>query len=168
MKLQDDWEAVYQEYVPDVYKFLLYFTGNHEDAQDITQETFIKAFVKWEQNRHLLSVKAWLLTIARNIAVDRLRKRSRTQNLFNLLRSEPVYTPQLPEELVNATERKRELYAAIQSMKPEYRAVTILRGVQDQTPSETAEILQWTQNKVNVMYHRAIKMLRDKMPEGRW
>ena len=154
-----DWAVVYEEHVQYVYRFLMYYLGNREDAEDITQETFIKAFNAWGGFDHRSSVRTWLIAIARNLAVDRIRRSQRSRLLQRLFRQE---VDPLPDEMFNQEETKREMYAAIQTLKPNYRAVVILRGVQEYSIAEVADILGWSESKVKVTFHRAIKSLSQK------
>src|SRR3954470_104905 len=71
---QIDWSAVYAEYLPRVYSFFLYRIPNSADVEDLTAATFEKAWRRRDSYReNLASVGTWLLTIARNVAVDHLR-----------------------------------------------------------------------------------------------
>lgn len=162
----DEWDNVYGEYADDVFRFLVHFVGNREDAKDLTQEAFIKAFSKWEKFDHRSGVKTWIFTIARNLAVDRLRKKHRFNTLLRLFRNEPADNPVLPEQLVSMDEGRQTLYKVIQSLQPNYRSVMILHGIQEYTFSETASILGWSENKTKVNFHRAMKSLRHTLREG--
>lgn len=68
-----------------------------------------------------------------------------------------------PAEQLDLQEEQQALYRAIQQIKPAYREVLILRGIKGLSAKETAEILQWSENKVNVTLHRAMKAVRDKL-----
>jgi RNA polymerase sigma-70 factor (ECF subfamily) len=68
-----------------------------------------------------------------------------------------------PEELLDVQEEQQALYRAIQQLKPTYREVLILRGIKGLSAKETAEILNWSENKVNVTLHRAMKAVKDKL-----
>ncbi|MGZ6507370.1 MAG: RNA polymerase sigma factor [Tumebacillaceae bacterium] len=155
----NDWADVYEEHVGHVYKFLMYFLGNREDAEDLTQETFIKAFHGWNKFDRRSSVRTWLVAISRNLALDRLRKKQRTQLLQRLLSHQPVTPVELPQEVLSLDESKRELYDAIQTLRPDYRAAVILKGIQEHSNTETALILGWSESKVRVTFHRAVKSL---------
>lgn len=158
--LKEEWAEIYQSQVGHVFRFLMYFLGNREDAEDLTQETFIKAFNGWERFDGRSGVRTWLTAIARNLALDRLRKKQRTQLLQRLLRhTTQVEAVELPPEVLTQDESKRELYAAIQTLKPDYRAVVILKGIQEVENAEAALILGWSESKVRVTFHRAIKAL---------
>lgn len=71
-------------------------------------------------------------------------------------------TKQIRQRLRNPplNENNRLLYQAVQSLKANYRDVIILRGIKELSVSETASILNWTENKVRINYHRALKILQ--------
>lgn len=155
----DDWASVYEEHVEYVFRFLMYYLGNRQEAEDIAQETFIKAFGRWEQFDKRSGVRTWLVAIARNLAVDRVRKNQRGKLLQVLFRREATESAPLPEEFLSHDETRRELYVAIQGLKPDYRAVVILKGIQEYSNLEVAAILGWSESKVKVTFHRAVKSL---------
>nr|WP_283809121.1 RNA polymerase sigma factor [Tumebacillus amylolyticus] len=152
-------------YANDVYRFLLYYIGNREEAEDLTQETFLKVVANLSKFEARSELKTWIISIARHLALDHLRKRNRSVKLARLLGRQPVEVQDLPEDLVHKNERSRKLHQAIGSLKDEYRAVVILRGMQELTPGETASVLGWNQNKVNLVYHRAMKSLHKKLEQ---
>jgi RNA polymerase sigma-70 factor, ECF subfamily len=162
--LQPEWDVLYNEYANDVNRFLLPLLRNQADVDDIRQETFIKAFRYWHTFKQSSSAKTWILSIARNLAVDLLRKKQRRQKLAAFL---PIYEPEQPplDDQMWLDERGRLLHHAIQSLPVSYRLVVILRGIQEFSSAETAQVLECSDNKVNVTYHRALKKLRKLMEE---
>jgi RNA polymerase sigma-70 factor, ECF subfamily len=159
------WEELYEQNVEYVYKFLLGLLGRREDAQDLTQETFIKANQRWSQFDQRASVRTWLVSIARNLAIDRLRRNRRGERIRQLFGGRREETPPVPPEILLQSESRQELFQAIQTLKPDYRVVVVLKGLQEYSNGEIALILGWSESKVKVTYHRAIKMLRRNMQE---
>lgn len=74
-----------------------------------------------------------------------------------------VSTAKEPNELVEQNELKRSVHTAITKLKPNFRAVVILRGINELSIKETSEILQCSETKVKVDYHRALKELKKKL-----
>jgi RNA polymerase sigma-70 factor (ECF subfamily) len=68
-----------------------------------------------------------------------------------------------PEEIVGLSETKAELYVAIRTLKQSYYDVLMFRGINELSVQETAQALKWSENKVNLSYHRALKALEKKM-----
>lgn len=154
----------FEHYSDDIYKFLVYYTRGR-DVEDLVQEVFIKALKNMDAFEGRAQPKTWLLTIARNTAIDYLRK----QRLRNWLPDTFLRKLQAPEkspaELLDQSEEKNALYEALHTLKQSYRDVLILRGIKGLSVSETAAILGWSEPKVNVTLHRATKELRRKLKD---
>lgn len=156
-------KQVYRTHYKDVYHFLLYFTGNQSDTEDLTQEVFIRllhALPHFDGVR--ASLKTWILSIAKHVAVDQHRKK-KFQLLFadKWMKRLPATTG-LPDVEFEAKEEEQLIEEALQRLKPQYRMVIILRCIKGYSIKETADILECTEAKVKVDYHRAIKMLQQK------
>lgn len=162
--MSPDWNELYETYVKDVYRFLLFLTGSREEAEEIAQDVFLRAFQKLPQIENYSNVKSWLFTVAKNLAVDRLRKRKRQKLLQALIKFDSDrLMPELPDQHVAMVEDMRELYSAIQFLKPNYRAVVIIRGIEQYSLNEAALILNWSESKVKSTYHRALKTLKQQL-----
>ncbi len=134
---------------------------------DVTQEVFLKAWRNMDSFHGHSSPKTWLFSIARHVAIDEMRKRSKEQEKQLKMQSSTVVKNELSaENLFFSNSLKRELYRAIMEMKTVYRDVLVLRGIKELTVQETAEVLEWSENKVRVTYHRAKKELGERM-EGK-
>lgn len=155
-------EQWFLRYGDDIYKFLVYYTGSR-DVDDLVQDVFLKALGAVQSFEGRSQPKTWLLTIARHTAIDharkqRLRKWLPDMWLFRLQSEEKT-----PEEQLDLQEEHQALYRAIRQVKPAYREVLILRGIKGLSAKETAQILHWSENKVNVTLHRAMKAVKDKL-----
>ncbi|SET48159.1 RNA polymerase sigma-70 factor, ECF subfamily [Salinibacillus kushneri] len=150
----------FHQYSDDVYNFLIYYVGSG-DVEDMVQEVFIKAMKHF---KHESKPKTWLFSIARNVAIDQMRKKKRERNKESkLLQEKNMSNEESPEDIYQLSETKRELYQAVQCLKKNYREVLLLRGIQELTIEETARILGWSPNKVKVTFHRAMKTLKKQM-----
>ncbi|CEG27106.1 RNA polymerase sigma factor [Bacillus sp. B-jedd] len=161
---QVDIETLFKDYHRDIYQFCLYFTNSVQDAEDITQETFIKAIKNIGSLSDPERGKYWLLAIARNTAIDHLRKRKMKEFLPDFF-DKIISGDQSLDEQILRREEWEEVHDALRKMKPHYRAMMILRGIQELTVSETAEILGITALKVRVDFHRAVKILKKEMQD---
>ncbi|USG64913.1 sigma-70 family RNA polymerase sigma factor [Brevibacillus ruminantium] len=154
---------IYQTYYEDVYSFLYYFTGRREDAEDMTQEVFTRLLKALPRYDGRVSMRTWLFSIARYAAIDQYRK----QKLFSLFSKNELEDMKscegLPEQSLESKEEMRMVNEALQKLKPHYRMVVILRGVREHSIKETAELLNITEAKVRVDYHRALKMLQKSL-----
>lgn len=155
-------EQWFLRYGDDVYKFLVYYTGSR-DVDDLVQDVFLKAFGAVGSFEGRSQPKTWLLTIARHTAIDHARKQRLRSWLPDMWLSNLASDEKTPEELLDVQEEQKALYRAIRQVKPAYREVLILRGIKGLSSRETAEILNWSENKVNVTLHRAMKAVKDKL-----
>lgn len=156
-------EKLYELYYLDVYKFLICFIGNRDDAEDLTQEVFIRVIKSYSNYNDSGSIKTWIFSIAKHAAIDLVRRKRFIsvikENFFNQLPS----AQKTPYEVLQNNENKRILYSAISALKPNYRIVIILRAINEFSIKETAEILNCKESKVKVDYHRALNKLKKEL-----
>jgi RNA polymerase sigma factor (sigma-70 family) len=145
---------LYETYAQDVYRFAYWLAGDPAEAEDITSETFVRAWVKFDTIR-TETLKAYLLKIARNIYLEQLRKRKRQVSLEES-HSDPGPGP---EEL---TEDRAEL-EMVQSLLlslPEIDRTAFILQVQHELPcAEIARVLELSVGAVKVKVHRTRKKL---------
>ncbi|NQD65586.1 RNA polymerase sigma factor [Bacillus haikouensis] len=88
----DQLEMLYEKYFQDVYQYVLFFTNSQTEAEDLTQETFIRVFKSYPLFSHRSSIKTWIISIAKRTAIDYYRKRKWISLLpeivANVMRSE--------------------------------------------------------------------------------
>ncbi|WP_289139580.1 RNA polymerase sigma factor [uncultured Brevibacillus sp.] len=152
-------EQWFRAYSNDVYRFLVYYTGR-KDIDDLVQETFIRA-LKAHQHTEIVNPKTWLFAIARNVAIDEKRKKKLRNWLPDLFLQHLVSRDKTPEESLELGENKRILYDTINQLKRSYRDVLILRGIKGLSSAETAEVLGWSEAKVHITLHRALKAVQN-------
>ncbi len=156
-------------YERSVYSMSLSYMKNEEDAADVAQETFIKAFRNLWAFRGDAKFSTWLVSIALNEARNRLRRQAN-------IRIVPLDEPQgeersvspallrdwreLPSEVVEREEIRKLLQRAVNMLPNIYRQVFLLRDVEEFTINDTAKILHISTSLVKVRLHRARKMLR--------
>lgn len=160
--IEDSIERIYETYHLDVYRFLICFTGNQTDAEDLTQEVFIKVLHSLSTFNHRVKLKTWILAIAKHTAIDHFRRKrfiTFKDSFFNRIESKD----KTPDKILLDSEKKMILLEAIGTLKPNLRVVVILRGISDYSIHETAEILDCTESKVKVDYHRALKKLKERL-----
>ncbi|CAM3539392.1 RNA polymerase sigma factor [Cytobacillus oceanisediminis] len=152
-------EQWFLEYEKDITNYLVYFTGSR-DVEDLVQETFLKAYQSYGRFKFDSNPKTWLISIARNAAIDFYRKSNVWKNLKDKLsRQSSENESAITEEILIQKAESARLLGAINQLKNNYRDVVLLRGIADLSTEETAEVLGWTGSKVNVTFHRAVKKL---------
>ncbi|WP_066050637.1 RNA polymerase sigma factor [Robertmurraya korlensis] len=161
--LEDSISSIYKHYYLDVFRFLVCFSGSQQDAEDMTQEVFIRVLNNLKNFDCTRNLKAWIFTIARNVAVDTYRRKRFTsifkEGFFKKLESKEKG----PNEKLEDAETVSQIHLAISNLKPQFRAVVILRGINEFSIKETAEILKCSETKVKVNYHRALQDLKKKL-----
>ncbi|MFB6467410.1 RNA polymerase sigma factor [Cytobacillus sp. Hz8] len=156
-------DIIYQRYYLEVYRFLMCFSGNQNDAEDLTQEVFIRVLNNLSNINSIVNLKTWIFSIAKHVAIDHYRKRRFSSLFTDGFFKYMVSTEKEPNEVYEQNEMKRLVHRAISKLKPNYRAVVILRGINEFSIKETSEILQYSESKVKVDYHRALKELKKKL-----
>lgn len=150
-----DFEELYRRHAPEVFRFALYLSGDRSEAEDVTSETFVRAWTSSGTIR-TATVKAYLFTIARNLHLKGLRSRSRMVALPETL-TDPAAGPEA------RAERDSELAAALRALQrlPEIdRAALLMRAADDMPYEEIARALGLTLASVKVRIHRARLALR--------
>jgi RNA polymerase sigma-70 factor (ECF subfamily) len=147
----------------DVYAFQLKRTQNENDAEDITIQTFSKAFDKIHTYNDEYKFKTWLITISKNIHIDLVRKQKRTINntskddddtYFQIIDDSPT-----PEDKIITEQNLAKLLRDIKKLKPHYQEVINLRYFQELSYKEISEELKEPINNVKVKLLRAKKLL---------
>ena len=157
-------EQLYEAYHRDVYHFALYYTNNKQEAEDIMQETFLKVCKQLNRLEDRQKVKTWILSIARNTAVDLHRRQKIRRLLTEKISLQPVVKDiQKPQDIVVRNEEWQEVQEALMTLKSHDRTIIICRMLKDYSISETAAILGISEVKVRVDFHRAMARLRKKV-----
>ncbi|WP_456276528.1 RNA polymerase sigma factor [Bacillus sp. AK128] len=164
---QRELENIYSLYTNDVYRFLRFFTGSVTEAEDLTQDVFLQVMKSMDRYNHQGTIKAWILTIARNKAISHYRKKKFT-SLFSIHSDEVKSRDGHPEEEFAQKELKFVIQKELLKLSSQYRMVIILRSLKDLSVKETAEILGWSESKVKTTYHRALKMLEIEALKNEW
>ncbi|MEH7502205.1 RNA polymerase sigma factor [Neobacillus drentensis] len=161
-------EKWFIQYEQDVTNYLVYYTGTL-DVEDLVQETFLRAFRAFSRFKNESSPKTWLISIARNTAIDFYRKKSVWNRLKQILdyESPKIHEQDTGEKIVRKMEYAH-LYESINELKRNYRDVILLRGIAELSSQEAGQVLGWTENKVNVTFFRAVKKLNARLKEGEY
>ncbi|GAB4309067.1 MAG: sigma-70 family RNA polymerase sigma factor [Phototrophicales bacterium] len=159
---QDAFAEIVYTFQDAVYNLCYRMLGNHVEAEDASQEAFLKAFGNLSRYDHGRSFKTWLLTIASNHCIDRLRKR----RMQYISIDEPIPVTlalssddPLPEEAVVTDERSEQIQALLNQLKPDDRAVVVFRYWYDYSYAEIADIMETTESAVKSRLFRARKAL---------
>jgi RNA polymerase sigma-70 factor (ECF subfamily) len=156
----------------NVYRVALKMVGNAQDAEDILQETFIKAFNNIEKFEGRSKLSTWLYRIAVNESLMHLRKQKKhIEELDSGIQKEDgdILPRQIidwcciPEKELLNNESRRHLKSAIRTLSEANRAAFILRDVQGLSTRETAEALDISESAVKIRLMRARMQLREEL-----
>lgn len=140
---------LYQQYAGEVYRFAFWLAGNGTEADDITSETFVRAWVRRERIR-TATVKAYLFTIARNYFLEGQRKGKR---MVELDETQPDKNP-TPDQMVADRIMLHAVMTAIQKLPETDRTVFLLRVQHGLAYAEIAHITNLSLSAVKVKVHR--------------
>ena len=160
------YELVRRHQVP-VYRYLLRMLGSHDDAMELTQEAFIKAWQALPQWRPEAQFRTWLFRIANNMALDALRHRKLIEfvpleDSFDAPGSEPD-----PEYQAQVTQEVRQLDASLKKLMPEHRQILLLREVEEMSYEEIGCVLSLNEGTVKSRLARARAALIEIRARGR-
>jgi RNA polymerase sigma-70 factor, ECF subfamily len=144
-------ERFYSENLRRVFLQIYRMVGNIHDAQDLTQEAFIKALQRQEQLKDELKAEHWLSRIATNTALDFLRRHGRVA--FCEIDEAPESHAETPEGALLRSEQRDWLAAGLERLTPRERAALVLRDVEDLPAAEVARRLDCS--KATVRSHIA-------------
>ena len=147
-------------YWDDVYKFQLKRTNNEIDAEDITVESFSKAFEKINTYNHKYVFKTWLITISKNLHIDQLRKNKNKFDLNQLNENIQIKesSPSPEDNLINE-QKLKSLKSKINTLKPHYKEVIELKCFNELSYKEISIKLNQPINNIKVKVLRAKKIL---------
>jgi len=147
-----------------------------EDIEDCTQETYMRAFDKLDTFRGESSISTWVVAIARNCALMRFRQKQKDHDgdqaeLSNPLKYDEfgflIYPIEaewsVPVDSLEKVDLQRHVADAIDELPDTYKAITVLRDIEELSTKETSERLGISEGAVKVRLHRARILLRDKL-----
>lgn len=156
---KDAFGLIYKRYYEKIYRYCRINTGSVEVAQDICQESFVKAFKaikKFKTDGNSWSIQAFLFKIARNLIIDASRKKKE-------LKLEEFENLESDEDLIDIIDRKedtRKIRWAMEKLPDEEKQIVILKYFEDMESREIAEVLGIKDGAVRVRIHRVLEKLK--------
>ena len=150
-------ERLYRSHVQDVYRYALMVLRNRDDAEDVAQTTFLKAYRAYQRGDRPRHARKWLITIAHNTCSTRIRDaRRRPQEVA------------LEEQLIERTPAGgdvdvQELVNAVGALSFNQRAALVMRELEGRTYAEIAELLELSTSAVETLLFRARRALREQL-----
>jgi RNA polymerase sigma-70 factor (ECF subfamily) len=166
-RLDRDFTELYRTHLRDVYSYAYYRIGNHHDAEDLTEQTFLQAYRHFERAQRESDgrpLRPWLIRIAHNLAANYYRDRSRRPQT-QLEDAAVVSAPHDTEELVEGREEVVQVLEGVSRLPDDRREALIMRFALDMDNREIARALGRSDGATKVLIHRAIKQLEQEIKE---
>ncbi|MDX1933593.1 MAG: sigma-70 family RNA polymerase sigma factor [Capsulimonadales bacterium] len=169
-----DFEAITKKYYAKIYNLILRLVGNHEDAEDLTVETFYNAFRAWGRFRGDAKVSTWLHQIAVNNCKNRFKQKDRQREREPISLDDSIETDSgelsrevadwraAPEQMVLSKEFAEQVRKAVEALPVEYRMVLLLEQ-EDHSYEEIARITNLSVPAVKTRLHRARIRVRQRL-----
>ena len=161
VRLDRDFSELYRTHLRDVYSYAYYRVGNHHDAEDLTEQTFLQAYRHFERAMRESNgrpLRPWLIRIAHNLAANYYRDRSRRPQT-QLEDAAIVAEPHSTAELVEGREELKDVLEGVSKLPDDRREALIMRFALGMDNKEIARALGRSEGATKVLIHRAIKQL---------
>lgn len=174
-KPKKEFDGLVQRYHKQAYNIAYRLTGNHADAEDLTQEAFVRAFRFFDNYRRDLPFENWLYRIISNLFVDDLRRKPKARihsldapvgndangdsNAF----FEIPDSRENPERVVLHEELDEQIQKALASLPADFRMTVILADIEGMSYEEISETMRCSLGTVRSRLHRGRKLLRQKL-----
>ena len=157
----ETFNRIMEEFQEPIFYFVLRLVGNSADAEDLTQETFVKAYTERKKFRGDSAINTWIYRIAANLAKNHLRWRA----LRNFVSLDSVFAEVLNVREDNSSEeiaeRESELLIHLQELSPKQRSVFILRYFNELSHKEIAQIMNMSESSSKTNFHYAVTALKE-------
>jgi len=166
-----DFEQEALPHMDVLYNFALRTTGNEDDARDLLQETYLKAYRFWDKYEKGTNIRAWLFRIMKNSYINRYRKETKEpdkvdygdiENFYNSIRADYTDTNDLQEKLFGNL-LGDEVSKALEELPEDFRTVVILCDIEGMTYEEISEFIERPIGTVRSRLHRGRKLLQAKL-----
>jgi len=138
--------------------------GERDAADEVVQDTFVRAFASLEHFRGDSSLRTWLFTIARRLVVDRRRAFRRRREVGNLKDVDAATEYTALDGLI-ASEAQRKVWGAVGKLSPTQREVFLLRVNEGLSYKEIADVAGTTEGAARVHYHNALRTVKENLNE---
>ena len=167
-RLDRDFTELYRAHLRDVYSYAYYRIGNHHDAEDLTEQTFLQAYRHFDRAQRESNgrpLRPWLIRIAHNLAANYYRDRSR-RPVTQLDDAAVISAPHDTEKLVEGRDELQRILTGVDQLPDDRREALIMRFALDMDNREIARALGRSEGATKVLIHRAIKQLEQGLEEA--
>lgn len=167
---KSSFDEIVNRYIKMIYNFVYRLSGNEKEAEDITQEVFLKVWKNLKKFDREKSFKTWIFSIAKNTAIDYLRKKKDIPISFfddedgeNFLENTLIDNEPLADKKIDIEYNKKEIEKVMQDLTMIQREVIILKYLNEMSLSEVAEILNISKDTVKSHHRRALIKMKKKL-----
>ncbi len=165
---QEAFEGIVDLFKDKIYRHCFRMVGNGHEAEDLAQETFLRAYRNISKYNNEYKFSTWIFRIATNLCIDRLRKKKPDYyldaevpgtdgaNMYSQLSTEEP----LPEEVITENEQWNELQAEIMKLPEKYRTAILLKYVEDLSLEEISQVMDIPVPTVKTRIHRGREALK--------
>ena len=153
-------EELFHRHQGRVYSVTRRMMNNEEDAEDLVQEIFLKAYQKIDKFKYTSAFSTWLYRLAVNQCIDQLRKRKNSVNAMPLEEAILQVDEDTPEDHALLDDRNRQIWSAINSLRDKERAIIILKDIEGLSYKEIAEVFKCSLGRVKSRLHEARQKLK--------
>lgn len=152
---------LYDYYQPKIYRFIYLKVSNREEAEDLTHQAFLKAWVNLKTYRDRgYPFGSYLYRIARNLSIDFYRTRKETQPI-EYITEDVIFASSTGLAALETKMALEKVHSVLLRLKPEYQEIIVMKYVEDMPNSEIALILEKSEGAVKLMHNRALKALKE-------
>ena len=152
---------VYEHFLPLIYRFVYFRLSSKEDAEDLTEQIFLKVFKAMPKfNTQKSSFKTWIFTIARHAVIDFYRTHKVTYELKEAMQ---ISTEDYTEEEIDKQLALDKIMPVLKALPEEQSEVLALRFISGLSTSETAAIMKKSEGALRILQHRALKALKNDL-----
>src|SRR5438445_7829912 len=166
-QLDGEFSELYRSHLRDVYSYAYYRVGDHHDAEDLTEQTFLQAYRHFERAQresHGRPLRPWLIRIAHNLAANLYRDRSR-KPASPIDDTTPLSAPHTPEQRVEGRDELSRILDGVRQLPDDRREALIMRFALGMDNREIPRALARSGRPAKVLIHRAIRQLADLVGE---
>lgn len=156
---QEALAELYETYFLRVYRFIFYRVSHKETAEDLTEDTFIKAFNSLSKLKAIGAFEGWLFQIARNLVIDYYRKKKQLIPLDAIENTLEYETNVV--DIINLQIEQSILLKLLKELNDEQQSVIKMKFIEELDNSTIAQLLDKTEGAIRVIQHRAISKLKE-------
>lgn len=162
--MKESIESIYSCYFNDIYRFLLSLSRDHHTAEDLVQDTFLRAYLHVENNENA-SIKSWLFTVAHHAFIDYYRKQKRVEVKKQSFFSRLFDKRNTPEETIVIQEDIQEIINLLDGIPEKQKYAVLLHDFHELSYSEAATVMNISLANFKVVLYRGRQAMRRKKGE---